>query len=245
MSFSQPDSPNPSDVANTQQGYNVGAAKSQNQINSYNQTNPFGSLNFGQDPNSPSGYNLNTGFSGPFQSLFNTQTGTLNNAAQNSSGMYSSPYDLQAQTGKTTDLLNSWNKQYLDPIFQQQQSNTDARLQNQGLAPGSTAYNNAQNLLARNQGDVTNQYLSMNEPTAFSQALQQYQLPLQTIGALKQTIPGLPSFGATPTASVQPPNYQAAAQNNFQNQQNQFQNTISGVGSLLGTAAGMFGGGWA
>ena len=249
MSFSQPQSPNPVDVSNQQAVFNQGAGIAQNKINSYNQSNPFGSQTYANDPNSPSGYALNTQFSGPLQQLFNTQTGTLNNAAANSAGMYSSPYDLQAQTGQTANLLNSWNQQYLQPIFNQQQSNKDAQLQNQGLAPGSEAFNNAQNLLARNQGDATNQYLSMNEPTAFNQALQQYQLPLQTMGALKGTIPGQPTFGATPTAQIQPPNYQAAAQNNFNNQQAQFQNTMSGVGQILGSfggqlTKGMFGGGW-
>lgn len=245
MSFSQPNSPDPSQTANEQQGYNLQAAQTQNQVNSYNQTNPYGSQTYTADPNSPSGYSLNTSLSAPMQQLFNTQTGTANQAASNSAGMYSQPYDLNAASGPTAGLLNQWSQQYLNPIFQQQQSNTDAQLQNQGLAPGSTAYNNAQNLLARNQGDVTNQYLQQNQGQAFNQALQQYQLPEQTISALKSNTPGSPTFGATPTAQIQPPNYQAAAQNNFQNQQNQFQNTIQGVGQLLGTGASMFGGGWA
>lgn len=240
MSFSQPNSPDPGQVSNQQAQYNFGAGQSQNALNSYNQTNPFGSQNYIDDPNSPSGKSLNTFLSAPFQQLFNTQTGTLNNSAQNSAGMYSQPFDLNAASGPTTGLLNQWSQQYVQPIFNQQQSNLDAQLQNQGLAPGSTAYNNAQNLLARNQGDVTNQYLQQNQGQAFGQALQQYQLPLQTQSALKGLIPGSPTFSSTPTATVQPPNYQAAAQNNFQNQQTQFQNTIQGVGQLAGTAAGMF-----
>lgn len=245
MSFSPPNSPDPSQVANTQSGYNMNAGQQQNQINSYNQTNPFGSQAYTADANSPSGFSLNTSLSAPLQSLFDTQTGTLNNSAQNSAGMYSQPFDLNAASGPTTGLLNQWSQQYVQPIFNQQQSNLDSQLQNQGLAPGSTAYNNAQNLLARNQGDVTNQYLQQNQGQAFGQALQQYQLPLQTQSALKSLIPGSPTFGATPTATVAPPNYQQAAQNNFTNQQTQFQNTMQGVGQLAGTTAGMFGGGWA
>lgn len=241
MSFSQPNSPDPNAVSGTQQAYNQQAATAQNKTNAYNQTNPFGSQTYAADPNSPSGYTLDTQLSAPLQGLFNTQTGTANQAAQNSAGMYSSPYDLNAATGQTAGLLNSWNQQYLQPIFNQQQSNTNAQLQNQGLAPGSTAYNNAQNLLARNQGDITNQYLTQNEGQAFNQALQQYQLPLQTIAGLRGTTPGNPTFANTPNATIQPPNYQQAAQNNFLNQQQQFQNTIGGVGQL----AGAFAGGWA
>ena len=85
--------------------------------------------------------------------------------------------------------------------------------------------------------------MTQNEGQAFNQALQQYQLPLQTIAALKGTQPVSPVFGATPAAQVQPPNYQAAAQNDFQNRQGQFQNTMAGVGQLaggFGNIAGMF-----
>ena len=252
MSFNQPNSPDPGQVASTQQGFNTAAAQTQNQINSYNQNTPYGSLSYTADPNSPSGYSLNTSLSAPQQQLLNTRQGTQqtlgdtgNTLASNSAGMYSSPFDLNAATGQTASLLNNWNQQYLQPIFNQQQSNTNAQLQNQGLAPGSEAYNNAQNLLARNQGDVTNQYLSQNEGQAFNQALQQYQLPLQTEGALLgASSPQGPTFSATPTATVQPPNYQSAAQNNFQNQQTQYQNTMQGLGQGLGTLTGMFGGGW-
>lgn len=242
MSFSQPSAPNAIDTANQQQSYNTTAARNQNQINSYDQTNPFGSQTYIADPNSPSGYRLNTSLAAPMQSLFDTQTGTINNAATNSAGMYSNPFDLNAATGATAGLLNSWNQKYTQPIFDQQNSNLDAQLQNQGLAPGSAAYNNAKNLLARNQGDVTNQYLTQNEGQAFNQALQQYQLPLQTISALKSTVPVTPTFGATPTSTDAPPNYQQAAQNQFADQQTQFQNTMGGLGQLAGGVTGMFGG---
>ena len=254
MSFlGQPSAPDPNASSQAQLGYNQQAAGSQNKANSYNQTNPFGSQTYTADQNSPSGYSLNTSLSAPMQQLFDTQTGTANNAATNSASMYSSPYDLNAASMGTAGLLNKWNQQYLSPIFGQQQSNLDAQLQNQGLAPGSQAYNNAQNLLARNQGDVTNQYLTMNQGNAFNQALQQYQLPMQTIAGLKATTPGSPTFGATPTAQVAAPNYQQAAQNQYTAQQQQWNNMISGIGQVAGVAAapftgglslGMLGGGW-
>lgn len=253
MSFSQPTAPNPTDIANAQQGYNLQAGQNQNRINSYNQTTPFGSLNYASDPNSPNGYNVNVALSPAQQGLLNTRQGTQQtlgtaggDLASNSAGMYSSPFDLNAATGQTAGLLNKWNQQYLQPIFNQQQSNKDAQLQNQGLAPGSTAYDNAQNLLARNQGDITNQYLTQNEGQAFNQALQQYQLPLQTESALMSgSAPQGPNFAPTPTASIQPPNYQQAAQNQFADQQLQYQNTMAGLGQLLGAGGGMFAGGWA
>jgi hypothetical protein len=256
MSFlGQPSAPDPNASATGQLGYSTEAAKTQQGLNSYNQINPFGSQTYTADPSSPSGYSLNTALSGPLQNLFNINTGTAGNIASSSSNMYSNPFDLNASTGATAGLLNKWQQQYLDPLFRQQQSNTDSQLHNQGLAPGSEAYNNAQNLLARNQGDITNQYLTMNEGNAFNQALQQYQLPLQTEFALRGLIPSSPSFAATPTTQVQAPNYQQAVQNQYQAQQNQFQNMIGGLGQVAGLVAapftgglsmvpGMLGGGW-
>lgn len=257
MSFlSPPDVPDAGSVAGAQAGYNQQAATAQNKTNAYNQVNPTGSQTYTPDANSPSGYTLSTSLSPGLQSIFNTQVGTAGEAAGNASNMYSQPFDLNAASGPTAGMLNKWSQQYLQPIFDQKQSNLDAQLFNQGLTPGSTAYNNAQNLLARNQGDVTNQYLQQNQGQAFNQALQQYQLPLQTIAGLKATTPGNPTFAATPTAQIQPPNYTQAVQNQYANQYQQNQNMMGGLGQLAGVAAapftgglslmgsGMFGGGW-
>ena len=236
MSFSAPKAPDPTVTSNNQQQYNVNAAKDQNQINSYGQSNPYGNLNFVPDASSPSGYRLDTSLSAPLQKTFNTQTGTVNNLADNSAGMYSHPFDLNAATGATADTLNRWSASYLKPIYDQQSSNLEAQLRNQGLQPGTEAYNNAKNLLARNQGDTTNQYLTNNEGQAFGQTLQNYELPLQTIAGLQQTIPGNPQFAATPTASIQPANYQGAVQANYDAQMKNYENTWNNIGKL-GTAA--------
>ena len=235
MSFgSAPTPPDPGSTSAAQAGYNLQAAQQQNRTNAYNQSNPYGSQSYVADPNSPSGFSLNTSLSPNLQGLFNSNTGTAGNLAANSAGMYSQPFDLNAATGQTANLLNKWQQQYLQPIFNQQQSNTDAQLRNQGLAPGSQAFNNAQNLLARNQGDVTNQYLTMNEGQAFNQALQNYMLPLQTESGLLNNLPGAPKFAPTPTAQIQPPNYAGIAEQNYQQQNQAYGQNLSGMFGLGG-----------
>jgi hypothetical protein len=197
-------------------------------------------MSYVADPNSPSGYTLTTNLSAPEQQLFNTTTGTqaitgqtARNLAGNVAGMYSTPFDPQAASKSTTDLLNQWTGNYLSPIFQQQQSNTDAALRNQGLAPGSEAYNNAQNLLARNQGAVTNQYLAGNQQQAFNQAVQAYGIPMQTIGSLfGMSTPQGPTMLNTPTAQIQPANYMGAAEQNYQQQSQNYQNLWNNIGKL-------------
>jgi hypothetical protein len=247
MSLNAPSAPDPSVTSTAQQGYNLAAAKSQNQVNSYNQQNPYGSMSYTADPNSPSGYSLNTSLSPQQQGLLNTQVGTQGIAGQtgqdllkNSAGMYSSPYDLNAATGQTANLLNKWQQQYVQPIFDQQSSNLEAQLRNQGLTPGSEAYNNAKNLLARNQGDVTNQYLTQNEGQAFGQALQNYQLPMQTAQSLYgMAAPTGPNFQQTPNAQIQPPNYAGQVQQNYQNQMQNYQNTWNNIGKLGAAGVGL------
>jgi hypothetical protein len=141
----------------------------------------------------------------------------------------------------------------MQPIFDQQQSNLNGQLQNQGITPGSEAWNNAQNLQSRN---VNNAYQSLflnAEPTAFSQAIQQYQLPMQTaanlMGAGAPVSPQsvAPTLTNTPQEQIQAPNYQQAAQNQFQAQQQQYQNMMGGIGQVAGIGtqlalAGMTGG---
>ena len=250
MSFGgSPQAPNPNAVVGEQQSLNLQAAQQQNANNMFNQSTPFGSLNWASDPNAPGGYSANVALTPQQQQLLNTQTasqqnlgGAANQLSSQFGSLYGTPPDLLGQSGQVAGQLNKWNQQYLQPIFQQQQSNTDAQLQNQGLTPGSTAYNNAENLLARNQGDVTNQYLSMNQPTAFSEVSQQYQMPLQTQAALMgNASPQGPSFQPTPQAQIQPPNYTGVAEQNYQQQ----------LAANTAAQSGMFGiptalaGGWA
>jgi hypothetical protein len=242
MSFifgDKPKAPDPSATAGTQQQYNIGAAKSQNQINSYNQSNPFGSMTYVADPSSPSGYRLDTSLNPQSQSILDTQRGTAADLAKNSAGMYSKPFDAQAAASPIAGMLNKWKSQYLQPIFDQQSSNVEAQLRNQGLAPGSEAYNNAKNLLARNQGDVTNDYLTKNQGQAFNQAVTEYGIPLQTMQGLMSTMPGNPQFGNTPTASIQPANYQGAVQSNYEQEMKNYENNVNGVGKLLTSGIGL------
>lgn len=247
MSFSAPKAPDPTQTANTQQQYNTTAAKTQNQINSYNQSNAFGDVRYVADPSSPSGYRIQTNLNPQSQEILDTQRGTIANLAKNSAGMYSQPYDLNAASAATAKNLNSWQQQYVQPIFDQQSSNLEAQLRSQGLTPGSEAYNNAKNLLARNQGDVTNDYLTKNQAQAYSQALQSYQTPLQTLSGLEQTLPGAPQFAATPNAQIQPANYAGAVQANYDAQMKNYENNWNNIGKLgtagIGLAMAPFSGG--
>lgn len=254
MSFSAPKPPDPTQTANTQQQYNAQAARDQQKLNSYGQSSAYGSINYVPDSNSPSGYRLVTSFSPEQQKLYNTQTGTQATAGQtaqdllrNTSGMYSQPFNGNNEA--VTNKLNEWSGQYLAPIFKQQSSNLEAELRNQGLNPGSEAYNNAKNLLARNQGDITTSYLTKNQQQGFDQALAEYQTPLTTLAGLYgMAAPTGPTQMATPTVQMQPANYQGAVQSNYEQQSQNYNNMWNSIGQIAGSgvnlAAKAYGGGW-
>jgi hypothetical protein len=82
------------------------------------------------------------------------------------------------------------------------------------------------------------------QPQAFAQALQQYQLPLQTaenlMGAGAPTMPNQ-SFVQTPTSQIQPPDYQSAVNQQYQAQMANYQNMMKGLFAVPTALAG----GWA
>jgi hypothetical protein len=248
MSFGdKPTPPDPNLTSQTQQTYNLQAAQAQNKNNSYNQDTAYGGVTYVADPSSPSGYTIKSALSAPQQQLLDTRQGTqqiagqtAQNLLQNTSGMYSQAPDLSGKA--TADKLNQWSQNYLQPIYDQQSSNLEAQLHNQGLTPGSEAYNNAKNLLARNQGDTTNQYLQQNQGQAFNQALTEYQTPLNTIaGLFSGSAPAAlnPNLQQGPQATIQPPNYSGAAQNNYNAQLNDYQQENANMGKLLVAGAGL------
>ncbi len=251
MSFGDaPTPPNPTTTSDAQQKYNIGAGTAQQNINMVDQTNPLGSLNYTQSGTNPDGtpkFSAATTYSQPAQSIFDQYLKTqgrvgqtAGNLASNSAGMYSQPANITGD--KTFRQLQGWQQDYVNPIFRQQEANLDSKLQAQGIQLGSPAYANAQNLQARNEGDVNNQFFSTAQPLAFNQEMANYNLPLQTLQGLQElSQPTAPNFTATPTAQVQPANYAGLTSQNYQNQMQQYQNQQAGMWGL-GKAGLMIGG---
>lgn len=261
MSFGAPSPPDAGATATAQQGYNTTAAQTQQKLNMVNQTTPLGSLTYAADPNSPGGFSANVNLSpeqqrllqqqqqnqGMFGNAAGTLAGTVGSLATNSADMYSKP--AQIDPSAMTKQLMDWKTSYIQPIFQQQEGNLDAQLRNQGLAPGTEAWNNAQNLQRRNEGDVTNQFFAQSEPLAFNQAVQQYQLPAQTEGALlgnasaafSPSMAQGPSFQTTPTEQIQPANYSGLVEQNYEQQNKAYGQNMAGLFGIPTALAG----GWA
>ena len=253
MSFggSPPSPPNPSTTSNTQMGYNTQAAQAQNLGNEFNQYTPFGSLVYSPGANGQGGSVTQTlspqeqGLLSGYQGIQGNIQQGLNTLTAGMPGVYSNLLNQQQQgppsSADVTNQMMGWQQSYMNPIYQQQQNKLNAQLQNQGISPGSEAWNNAQNLQARNVADANNQFFMQAQPQAYSEAMQSYQAPFQTAQALtgmgtsamtgaapQTTLP----LAQTPTAQIQPPNFMGATQADYNAQLAQYQQQQQGMWGL-------------
>ena len=252
MSLNAPAPQNAQATAAAQQQMNVGAAEDQQAINNVNQTTPYGSLTYNQTGTNAQGipiYSATTALNPAEQTLFNTDVGTQTQMAQDASKLASNlgPSLTSAPNLGNQALVNQmmgWQKDYMQPIFNNQNSNLNSQLANQGLAVGSGAYNNAQMGLAQNQNQAYESGLLQDQSTAYNQALQSYEAPIQTLGTLLgESQPGsvTSSLAQTPQEQIQPANLESLVQQNYQSQLGNYANTMSGMFSIPAALLG----GWA
>jgi hypothetical protein len=271
MSLGQPKPPNPTDIANasigvTQQqaGINTGLGQESQAGSNYNQYDPYGSLTYQQTGTGPGGtpiYSSSTNLSPTQQNLLNLLQGTKTTAGGSASNLLSGANYGAAQPSDvignmTSGITGQRMASYLsasDPFFKTQTEQLDTQLRNQGLAPGSPAYDNAMRSNTTNQGYAVEGAAANFQPQAFNQATQLYGLPADMATKLA-------SFGAPvdPTAElrsgaalqIQPPNasgnlsaLSSAYQNSYQDKQNQYNAMISGLMGIGNGAMNMFSGG--
>ncbi len=231
MSLSQPTPPDPATTAYYQGTLNTAAMQQAAGTNDVNVSNPFGStewLNAGQ---------VNPSMTATFNEPSSTQFGLGQDITQymHDTGDYSRVPNFT----QMTEPLVQAQIAATAPEFRMAQSNLDSRLHNQGLPQGGEAWNNAERGLATSQA----QTILGNLPMFSQLAMQNYQMPLQTIGGLNALATGGQPQTPIPTnAQANPANYAGLAEQNYQALQGQFNNTMQGI-SGLGSAAvtGLFG----
>lgn len=216
----------------------IKAGTAQQELNQVNQVTPTGSLTYTQTGKNKDGTPIFTATSKlnqPFQNILDTGTGAAQGILDANKAKWAAGPNIN-ETGITNQIMD-WGKSYYQPIFDAQDNTQEAKLLNQGIAPGSEAWNNAKNLSSRNQNDAYTQLLLQGQGTAIDAAMQNYSAPL---GALSTLLTGAQpnlSFAQTPQASVQQPDYQAA----YQNAQSQNNSMLGGLFSIPKTILG----GWA
>lgn len=163
--------------------------------------------------------------------------------------------DFNSTRNAAQNALYSNQTQYLDPQFKQQQTGLESQLANQGVTPGTEAYDNAMGNFnrSRNQayGSAMNSAISgaTGQQTANigNWATLQNQ-PINQLAALRgNTQVQNPNFQNPSSQNAQTPDFMSAANNQYQGQlssynANQASNNATmgglfGLGGTLGAAA--------
>ncbi len=254
-----PKQPSASSVASAQTGSNVSTALAQTLMNQTNQVTPYGSLTYGQtgtnsftDPSTGQKttipqYTATTkltpeqmgllGQEQQFDKMYNDialrQTGAIGEHLATPFSYDPTQHEAWASDlyGKINNDTNTRNSEMLDQ-----------KLKNQGLSPGSAAYDDAMRNLTYGQGKARNDFMLGSYDQGFNTALTNRNQPINEIGALmgggqvQQ-----PQFVNTPQVGVNGTDVAGITMNNY-NQKVAQQN--AGMGGLAGLGAAALGG-WA
>lgn len=285
-----PTTPDASSLIQQQSNANLTAAQQQAQINRVDTTTPFGFQKFGQvaDPSVPGGirYTQEIGLSPEQQKLYDAETSNQlasQNIAQGMQGRVAqsvaNPLDLSgagqlekamsgdafsADKDKVTQALFDRLTGLRKPQMDKDREALDVKLRNQGLMPGTEAYDNGMRSMLESQNtelsDAADRALlaggaeqtrlqtdARNNATLNNQVhnqgvqeiLTQRQQPLAEYNSFRTgNTPTLPTFQPFGLSSVQPTNTTAAANTQYQSQADAYNQRIAQLQSLLnfGTA---------
>jgi hypothetical protein len=187
----------------TAQG-NLDAARVATAANRVNQVTPYGNLDYTQSGTDPYGnptWTATTSLSNVGQQLLNNQNqtslglgSTINSAlgrVQSTMGQDFNP-NLPSTGMNPGQSYQDAYMQRLQPQINQARESTQANLRNQGVVPGTQAYENAMRQQSMKENDLllgaTTQGfgtgLQANQQ-AYNQAMTNYNMPLNTLSALR------------------------------------------------------------
>lgn len=193
---------------------NLAGAQQAVAANRVNQVTPYSNLQYQQTGTDANGNPIWTATQSLAPTLQPALTGLQGRVAQ-TAGQEFNPQtpSVGINPGETySDAI----MRRLQPQLERQNTALDAQLANQGIMPGSEAYNRAKTLQAQQQNDLLtaaqvggiNVGLQANQQ-AYNQALQKYNLPITQLGAFQQaTQPGYVTPAAQ--AAVAGPDYLGA-----------------------------------
>lgn len=247
--------PDPVATAAAQTASNKATAITQGEMNMVNQVTPDGTKTYTQTGTNPDGtpiYQQTTSLSAPEQAIYNVNEGTKANIAQigqNQSAkigsLLSTPFSVdQAISDKLTKLGAS----RLDPQWAANDSKQAASLANQGITPGSEAFDNAMRSYNASKNDAYNSLYLAGDAQAESESLAERNQPINEITALMNgSQVSTPTFSSTPQTNVAGTDIAGITQNSYLDQNQQAQQSVAAnnatmgglfsLGGTLGTAA--------
>lgn len=247
---SAPAAPDPQVTAAAQTQSNLATAQQQSVLNNANQYTPYGSLTYSQPGGAGTQWNVQQTLSPAEQNLLN-----LSQQAQTTYGNMGNAELSQAAQTLSTPINTDYSQvrnQYiqsqmglLQPQLAQQQQALQSQLQNQGVAQGSDAWNNAMRSFTMSQNQAYADVLA-NAQQGVGAAIQQQESlrdqPLNEVSALltgQQVNPGAQLTSAQ--TQVQPTDVLGAYQQSLNQQDFNYQQQMANYSSGLGGAAGLLG----
>ncbi len=274
-----PEPPDPRETAAAQTGTNVSTAVANTAMGNVNQYTPYGSLTYRQtgttsirDPNTGVTYRVPTYSSATtlsrdeqrvYDQDVRARTNLAGAAADQSDFLrdyLSTPFtdyaDFNPDTREIEEYLGELYDYRMEPAFRRDEDALRTRLTQQGLEPGSAAWNAEMERFGQNRNDARVQTMLQGNNQAFNQLLAQHQTnfnqdltlrnqPINEIGALLGTgqvqNPGtapmnVPSQMPTVDAAGLIMDNYRARQSNYQQQMAQRQGILGGMFDL-GAAA--------
>src|SRR5258708_18938495 len=198
--------PDPVATAAAQTQSNQQTAITQSELNDVNQVGPTGTSTFTRDGTNPDGtpqMTQTTALSAPQQAIFDTGQAAEQNIANagkslsaNAASELSTPFNADQAIASKIDSIG---KTQLDPQWAANDSKQAATLANEGITPGSEAYNNAMVSYNAGKNSSYNQLYLQGDAQAQSEALANRNSDVNTLSALESgSQVNTPTFQSTP-----------------------------------------------
>lgn len=254
-----PKPPDPIATAAGQTSTNVATAVAEAQLNNQNQITPEGTLTFDQtdtfqffDPVTKVTYDIPrftaTQALSPEQQLIFDQTQQaelgLASIANQQAGRLENLLGTNVQLGneEVEGRLFELGSARLDPLFEEREDALRTRLINQGIRPGSEAFEREFRLFQEGRNDAFNNLLLRGRGQAVQEQLAERNQPINEITALLSASQvQQPNFIGAPQRDIPTTDFAGIVQRDFENRLAAQQFKAQNQAGLLGTVGGLFG----
>ena len=241
--------PNPTITADAQTASNKATAITQAELNQVDQSNPNGTSTWKQVGTNADGtphYAQTTALSAPNQAIFDTGQQAEQNIANagkslsaNAASELSTPFNADQAIASKIDQIG---KTQLDPMWEANDAKQAATLANQGITPGSEAYDNAMRSYNAGKNSSYNQLYLQGDAQAQSEALANRNSDVNTLSALESgSQVATPTFQSTPQTSVAGTDVAGITQNAYLDANQQAQQSVAANNAMMGGLFGLAG----
>jgi hypothetical protein len=252
---SPPQPPDPMETGRAQAASNTATATTQSLINMVDQYTPEGQLTYSrigeeQVPDGLGGiltvprFRADQQLSPGQQEIFDIGQQTERNIAGIGRDQSARIGDLLGQpvsldNEAVESRLFDLGSRRLDPVFAQQEENLRTRLANQGIRPGSAAFDSEMRQFGEGRNDAYNNLLLSGRGQSVQEILAERNQPINEISALlSQSQVSQPQFVNTPQTGVGGVDYSGIVRDNYNQQLTAWQQQQQGNNAMMG---GLFG----